>query len=226
MSERTQFDHTFAGELPAASNAMSVSTEFNAATDYPQFLPPAVAQDLKDQIAEVLLLAQARGFSADAMAAAAVTFIAPELTGLERQLDQAGAALAVLVSEFNQVAELARRRAAVGHRLREELAAARVDAERFRALAAGSCPQGLHAGWRVASEHLYVCPCLLGDLVDAGELDEATRVADLNDIDQNAPTEDEIAAMEYVAECADHEPMSAYDMDPDIEDDADVDGAR
>ncbi len=167
--------------------------------------------------------------------------LADGLATQQERLEQVDAELARQVDEVQYFAGLARRRHEVAQRLREELQAALVDADRFRALASGACPRGLHAGGQVTSgHHLYVCPCLLGELidkVDAGEMDEATRVADLNDLDQHAPTEDEIAAMEYAAECADQEPMSAYEMDPDIDepaderadeatDEFDLDGAR
>jgi hypothetical protein len=71
------------------------------------------------------------------------------------------------------------------------------------------------------------CPACRGEDV----VDESTRVAELNELDRTAPTEDEIAAMEadhHAAEmAAEQEPLSAYDMDPDTEDDeSDVDGAR
>lgn len=110
----------------------------------PQVLSMTAAQELATQIADLLVIAQARGLNEQTVAARVVTFIAPLLTDKDRQIEQAAAAMTVLVAELGEV--------------RRELEAALVDGERFRELHEQSCPRGLHDGWFVASEHPYACP--------------------------------------------------------------------
>ena len=182
------------GELPVSETEQA-----------PRFLPPAVAQDLTARIAEVLLFARARGLSEQTVAARVTTFVAPLLTervveveqlrqevedvrfDLNRvrnaaavQLEQTAAAMSELVVEVARLDEISGRRAEVGRRLRTELWAAMVDAERFRAVVQGECPRGVHAGWSLAAGHLYVCPCLLEELRSQAE-DEVSRGAGLNE---------------------------------------------
>lgn len=86
--------------------------------------------------------------------------LAGQLADERLRVEQAGAALACQVAEVQRLSQLARGRHAAAQRLREELAAALLDADRYRGLTPQLCPaDNAHTGWFAPSGgRLHRCP--------------------------------------------------------------------
>jgi hypothetical protein len=139
-----------------------------------QILSAAEIRELIAAVEHVLTDQQARGANVARQAVFVAHSLAPRLAEQANLLAdarlrarQAGAALA----ESVRVADLAHRRAVVGHRLRAELYAALPEAQRFRTLTEQSSPVGLHTGWFAPSNGVqHPCPwCLIAERTEEVE---------------------------------------------------------
>lgn len=136
------------------------------AVDMRQVLPAAESQSLASEIVELLRSAELLGMSEFNRAALVVTWIAPQLADARLQVKQAGAALVEMTRGMHRYGVLAHNRHEVAVRLRQELAAALAEAERFGALTEQRCPIGAHTGWFAPSNGVqHRCPwCQLLEL--------------------------------------------------------------
>lgn len=115
--------------------------------------------------------------------------LADQLADAQLQVSQAGAALAEITKEMHRYGVLASRRHEAAQRLREELAAALLDADRYRGLTPQVCGIGVHTGWFAPSNGVqHGCPwCLIVELSGTGE-PEGLADPLPSDEDDDAPT--------------------------------------